>query len=272
MHRPALFFIGSVFAAVLLAAWPAWAADAGATTDKAQPRSRNPRHDPEYQQRSFKGSADAELAYGWLTPLKTATGEKYPLVVCLHGSGGSVKASTVLARQSMREQFPAFVMVPEADRSFTWAKTDVINRRGRTTDLSEKMPVLIEAIQALLKSEAIDPTRVYITGQSMGGIGSWGAITRHPELFAAAVPVCGAWHVEEAPKMAGVPVWAFHGEKDPTVPVQFSRDLTAGITKAGGTAKYTEYPGVGHDSWNKAYEEMEMWKWLFAQHKSSGSK
>jgi predicted peptidase len=76
----------------------------------------------------------------------------------------------------------------------------------------------------------------------VGGVGSWGAIARYPELFAAAAPVCGAWRVEDAAKMAAVPVWAFHGEKDPTVPVHFSRDLTAAITQAGGSAKYTEYP------------------------------
>ena len=70
-------------------------------------------------------------------------------------------------------------------------------------------------------------------------------------------------------KMAAVPVWAFHGEKDPTVPVRFSRDLTAAITKAGGIAKYTEYPGVGHDSWTKACDETEMWKWLFSQRRAA---
>jgi predicted esterase len=68
--------------------------------------------------------------------------------------------------------------------------------------------------------------------------------------------------------MAAVPVWAFHGEKDPTVPVHFSRDLTAAVTQAGGSAKYTEYPGVGHDSWSKAYQETGLWQWLFSQRKS----
>ena len=225
---------------------------------------RNPRCEPEYERREFKGAADAELKYGWLAPLHAKAGAQYPLVICLHGSGGSVKASAVLARQPMREQYPTFVMVPFADRPFTWAKTDVIRRPGAET-MPEKLPVLIEAIRSLMKTEAIDPARIYITGQSMGGVGSWGAIAQHPELFAAAVPVCGAWPVEDVPKMISVPVWAFHGEKVPTVPVKFSRDLTAAIATAGGVAKYTEYPGVGHDSWTKAYDDAEMWAWLFAQ-------
>ena len=228
-------------------------------------QSRNPRYEPEYEHRVFKGAADSELKYGWLAPLNAKAGEKYPLVICLHGAGGSVKASAILARKEMREKYPAFVMVPGADRPFTWAATDVIRRAGGPVNFPEKYPVLIEALRSVMKSEAIDPARIYITGQSMGGVGSWGAIAQHAEIFAAAVPVCGAWKIEDVPKMLGVPVWAFHGEKDPTVPVKFSRDITAAITKAGGTAKYTEYPGVGHDSWTKAYDDAEMWTWLFAQ-------
>jgi len=274
MHVPHISIVIAAIALSLVTPHRSDAADAAATATPApanpQRQTRHPRFEPEYQRCTFKGTGDAELNYGWLAPLKARPGEKYPLVICLHGSGGSVKASAVLARQLMREQYPAFVMVPEADRPFTWAKTDAFSR-GVMENFPEKLPVLIETIQSLLKTEAIDPMRVYITGQSMGGVGSWGAIAQHPELFAAAVPVCGAWNVNDVPKMKSVPVWAFHGEKDPTVPVQFSRDLTAAITKAGGTAKYTEYPGVGHNSWLQAYDEADMWKWLFAQRKSTAA-
>jgi predicted peptidase len=234
-------------------------------------KSRNPGFEPEYIRRTFKGTTDeSELIYGWLAPVQPKAGEKYPLVICLHGAGGTVRASAVLAGKDMREKHPAFVMVPKADLPFAWAKTDLIGRR-RAEDAQEKLPVLIEAIQSLLKTEAIDPARVYITGQSMGGFGSWGAIARHPKLFAAAVPICGGWNVEDAPKMVPVPVWAFHGADDQTVPVQLTRDITAALIKAGGSVKYTEYPGVGHDSWTNAYDDMEMWTWIFAQKKASAS-
>jgi len=89
----------------------------------------------------------------------------------------------------------------------------------------------------------------------MGGVESWGAITRNPELFAAAVPVCDGWRLDDVPKMASAPVWAFHCERDSTEPLQLSRDLKAAITKTGGVAKYTEYPGIGHNSWTKACDE-----------------
>ena len=274
MHVPHLSIAIAATALALGTPHRSDAADAVATATptRANPQAQAPhsRYEQDYQRRTYKGTGDSELNYGWLAPLNAKPGEKFPLVICLHGSGGSVKASAVLAREPMREQYPAFVMVPEADRPFTWAKTDAFSR-GVMENLPEKLPVLIETIQALLKTEAIDPARIYITGQSMGGIGSWGANAQHPKLFAAAVPVCGAWNIDDVPKMKGVAVWAFHGEKDPTVPVHFSRELTEALTKAGGTAKYTEYPGVGHNSWLQAYDEGDMWKWLFAQRKGAAA-
>jgi predicted peptidase len=233
---------------------------------------RSARFEPDYASRTFKGTGDGELIYGWLSPLQPKEGEKYPLVICLHGSGGNSSASGVLVRPEMRQKYPAFVMVPKAETGYVWAKTDLLRRKAASADVKEKLPLLVEAIQSLLKTEAIDPTRVYITGQSLGGIGSWAAIATHPELFAAAVPVCGAWKVEDVPKMIAVPVWAFHGAEDSTVPTHFSRELTDALTKAGGTSKYTEYPGVGHGSWTKAYEEADMWMWLFAQKKGAAAK
>lgn len=237
---------------------------------RCQEPSRKPRYGPEYERRVFKGAADGELNYGWLAPLASKAGEKYPLVICLHGSGGSVRASAILTGPEMRKKYPSFVLVGECDRPFVWAYTDALKRLATPEQKpQEKLPALIAAVRSLIQTEAIDPARIYIIGQSMGGAGSWSAIARHPELFAAAVPICGLWLVEDAPKMAAVPVWAFHGADDRTVPVSFSRDLTAAITKAGGTVKYTEYPGVGHDSWNKACDEPELWPWLFAQKKAT---
>ena len=124
---------------------------------------------------------------------------------------------------------------------------------------------LMEAIDDLVKKHSIDPNRIYITGQSMGGVGTWGIIATHPGKFAAAAPVCGIWRPEDAPKMKGIPVWAFHGEKDTTVPVSGSRDMIAAIRKAGGKPKYTEFPGVGHGSWEPAYAMDEFWTWMFRQ-------
>ena len=118
--------------------------------------------------------------------------------------------------------------------------------------------------------KSIDSSRIYVTGQSMGGTGSFGAIAARPDLFAAAVPVCGGWRPADARKMAGVLVWAFHGLNDQTVPPERSREMIAALDKAGGKTRHTEYEGVGHNSWNRAYGDAELWEWLFAQRRSSG--
>lgn len=208
-----------------------------------------------------------QLHYKWLKPLDQRPGEKYPLLICLHGRGGGIGCSGLLLQPIMRQKYPAFIMMPRADQPAVWTKLNVTLKEGAPPALTgpEKYSLLMEAVRSLVRSEAIDPSRIYITGQSMGGIGTWGAIARNPEMFAAAVPICGAWNPADAPKMKAVPIWAFHGEKDPTVPVHWSRDLIDAVKKAGGTARYTEYPDVGHDSWTKAYLEADMWKWLFDQ-------
>ena len=128
------------------------------------------------------------------------------------------------------------------------------------------MPLVLDVIEKLkAEFKSIDASRVYVTGQSMGGAGSFGAIAARPDLFAAAVPVCGGWNPADAKKMARVAVWAFHGLNDRTVPPERSRDMIAALKKAGGKTKHTEYEGVGHNSWNKAYRDTELWKWLFTQ-------
>jgi predicted peptidase len=105
-------------------------------------------------------------------------------------------------------------------------------------------------------------------GVSMGGFGAWDVVTRHPDKFAAAAPICGGADENKAPLIARLPVWTFHGDKDGVVKTKRSRNMIEALKKAGSTAKYTEYPGVGHDSWNKAFAEPELLPWLFAQKKN----
>jgi predicted peptidase len=131
------------------------------------------------------------------------------------------------------------------------------------------MPELMEALGEVILEIRTDPARIYLTGQSMGGVGTWGLIAEHADRFAAAVPVCGSWVPSEASRMNGVAIWAFHGEKDETVPVSGSRDMIAALkaAKAEPEPKYTEFPGVGHGSWGPAYETEALWEWMFAQKK-----
>ena len=116
--------------------------------------------------------------------------------------------------------------------------------------------------------DRVDLSRVYAAGISMGGYGTWELITRRPEVFAAAVPVCGSGIPDMADKLVNMGIWAFHGEADGTVPPQGTRDMEAAIKAAGGTKmKATYFPGVGHDSWIPAYKTEGLMNWLFSQKK-----
>jgi predicted peptidase len=215
--------------------------------------------------REFKGSNGQTLRYSLFvpTPAESDKSKKPPLVLCLHGAGGNTAAANILADAEMQKKHPCVVMAPACDiKGNRWV--DSTFRQGKNRSVA---PELIEALDAVVKEQNVDPARVYLTGQSMGGVGTWGLIAKHADRFAAAVPVCGIWPPEDAAKMNGVAIWAFHGDKDPTVPVSGSRDMIAALKKAevSPEPKYSELPGVGHGSWGPAYAKPELWDWLFAQ-------
>lgn len=228
---------------------------------QAQPGGAN----AAFQVREFKGTNGETLRYSLFVPAQKS--DSLPLVLCLHGSGGNTAAANVLATAEMQKKHPCIVMAPACDgKSTRWAKSEF---RGGD-EVRSVMPELIETLNAVIAETKADATRLYITGQSMGGMGTWGIIAQHASKFAAAVPVCGIWQTEDAAKMNGVAIWAFHGADDPTVPVSGSRDMIEALKKAAvkPEPKYTEFPGVGHGSWVSAYETVELWEWLFAQRKA----
>ncbi len=112
----------------------------------------------------------------------------------------------------------------------------------------------------------VDPARVYLTGLSMGGFGSWNLASRHPDWFAALVPICGGGDPSHAAELAKIPTWAFHGADDKVVPPSLSQQMIEAIRAAGGKPQYTELPGVGHDSWTPAYKDPNgVLPWMFEQ-------
>ena len=119
------------------------------------------------------------------------------------------------------------------------------------------------------KNYKVDANRIYLTGLSMGGGGAWSLAVANPDLWAAVVPICGAGGAKAADmeKIKDLPCWVFHGDADPTVKVTVSRDLVAALKKAGSSVKYDEFPGVGHNSWDRAYAKDELYTWLLAQSK-----
>lgn len=220
--------------------------------------------------REFRGANGQTLRYSLFAPMLKKSDKvaaKLPLVLCLHGGGGNTAAANVLAGTELQQKHPCVIMAPACDgRTTRWVKSTF----GRRQDARPVLPELLESLDAVIAEFNVDPARVYVTGQSMGGVGTWGLLAGHGDRFAAAVPVCGIWSPQDAAKMNGVAIWAFHGDMDPTVPVSGSRDMIAALKKAGVTPepRYTELAGVGHGSWGQAYGSSEMWDWLFAQRRS----
>jgi predicted peptidase len=127
--------------------------------------------------------------------------------------------------------------------------------------------LVYEAIVSLNKEVGLDAKRRYVTGISRGGYGTWNFIMTRPDLFAAAIPVCGGGTARISPGVAEIAVWAFHGEKDKNVPVAGSRDMISALKKAGGHPRYTEFANEGHSIWDRASTTPGLWDWLFAQRK-----
>ncbi len=219
-----------------------------------------------FEKSEFEASSGDKLRYALLKPIKVEAGKKYPLVIALHGAAGrgaknwlrNSAANAALGKPEMREKFPCYVIAPVTEKSETWRKVGSLAGKERLSDV-------FELIDHLLKDLPIDRKRIYVTGQSMGGAGTYAAIAARPDFFAAAVPVCGRHKVEDAKIFVNTPIWIFHGAKDKTVDVKNSREMIEALKKAGGSPKYTEYPKAGHNSWTPAYNTDELWKWMFEQ-------
>jgi len=226
------------------------------------------------EKKTFTDAPGATLNYRLLKPAEIDAGKKYPLVVFLHGGGERGDDNTAqlvhgireFAAASHRQKYPCFLIAPQSPRDKTWADNKWTTKEHALPEKPvEPMRLTLELIDSLVKEFPIDADRIYITGLSMGGYGTWDALVRRPNFFAAAVPVCGGADVKMAVAIKHVPVWVFHGDKDAAVPVSRSREIVEALKKAGGKPKYTEYLGVGHKSWEAAYADPALHEWLFAQ-------
>lgn len=203
---------------------------------------------------------------------------KYPLVIFLHGSGerGSDNEAqlkwgvTAFATDQNMMLHPALVVAPQCPEKMSWSNFT----RGKTSvetrlepNPSKPMELVIGLIHELIKKLPVDTNRIYITGLSMGGFGTYDAIERYPGLFAAAVPVCGGGDPSRAATIAKIPIWIVHGSEDPAVNPSFSLEMLEALTKAGAHPGFTQYPEVGHFSWLGAYSDALILEWLFRQHK-----
>lgn len=227
-----------------------------------------------YLEKTFTGTR-GNLPYRILSPAVIEPDTTYPLILFLHGAGErgddnkrqSYHGGKLFLAKKNRGKFPAFVVFPQCPNGKRWVEVNwgAPEPHQQPAEPSEPMSLVMELVPELEKTLPVDASRVYLMGLSMGGFGTWDLAARHPDWFAAVVPICGGADNSTAKALAKIPIWAFHGDQDNVIPVGRTRSMVEALRQAGGTPKYTEYPGVAHNSWFKAFAEPDLLPWLFAQ-------
>lgn len=187
--------------------------------------------------------------------------QRWPLILFLHGAGERgddlerVKIHGIIKVAQARPDFPFIAVAPQCPQNRVWS------------DYLETLAHLLDEVSA---RHAVDADRVYLTGLSMGGYGSWHLATEYPQRFAAVVPICGGGHhlygfPERVCALREVPVWAFHGARDAVVPLRESEALVESLRACGGDVRLTIYPDAEHDSWTRTYDNPALYEWFLAQ-------
>jgi predicted peptidase len=202
------------------------------------------------------------LRYGWFKPAHYDNKKLYPLIVYLHGSRDTVSRDNHWYQETIQKEHPAFVLTPKCEEPDQgWGNT----WNAGHTPATAKTLKLIDSLVAIYP---IDVNRLYLYGISMGGFGVFSIVAKEKGKFAAAYAVCGGSDVKAADQLLQTPMWIFHGEADDVVPVRLSQDVYKEMIRLGATnVKYTEYPGVKHNSWENVGQEKTLPSWLFSQRK-----
>ncbi len=205
-----------------------------------------------------------------------ADGSKVPLVFFLHGAGerGTNNQSQLvhgvgdLVRWLNQHEKGYRLIAGQVPFGKRWVE---VNWGAKSHTMPEKpsetMSLLLEMLDAQLLDPTIDLKRIYVTGISMGGYGTWDLISRRPDVFAAALPICGGGDMSQAAKIARIPIWTFHGSADGAVPVCRSRNMVSVLWANGSNAHYREYPDAGHAVWVETYKDKRVLAWFFKQKK-----
>lgn len=201
---------------------------------------------------------DGPLPYLRYLP-QVQPGANLPLLLFLHGSGKRGGDLAHVADEGVSDILahlpePTLVLVPQCPDESRWTEH-------------------LGALEAILDDTAaqhpVDTKRVYLTGLSLGGQGTWSLAAHAPQRFAALAPVCGRSNPADAGKLKDHPIWVFHGDRDEVVPLSESAGMVEALREFGSTVQFTIFPATGHDSWTPAYTEPNLYTWLFAQRRSS---
>jgi predicted peptidase len=236
-----------------------------------------------FQKQEFIQGKDT-LRYRILFPENYEAAKKYPLVIFLHGAGERgkdnnkqlVNGAALFLKPENRKNFPAIVLFPQCPPKPGYWSSVILDATKKpyvfdfnySRPLTQPLQSTIKLVQDLIDENKIDTMRIYIMGLSMGGMGALEAVYNYPNLFAAAIPICGGGDVKVfTEKQTKTPFWFFHGDMDAVVEVKYSREMVAHLKALKAVVKYTEYPNVNHNSWDNAFAEPELLKWLFSKSK-----
>lgn len=212
--------------------------------------------DQEFTAKDEAGN-EVKIRYWLYLPAKHDGKTKLPLLMFLHGSGEKGDDLEVVKKHG-----PPKVCTTQPDWQFITVSPQCAKDKRWEADLLAKL------VDHVATQQNADEKRLYLTGLSMGGSGTWSLIAKNPDKFAAAVPMCGRGNESAAEKLVSLPIWIFHGAKDTGSPVSLSQTMFDAIKKAGSEKiKLTIDPNAGHDCWTKAYGDPDLYKWLLEQHK-----
>ncbi len=220
----------------------------------------------------------SKLPYRLKTPAQLKANQKYPITIFLHGSGEKGTDNDAQLRNGVLSfmepsddsQREGFLLVPQCPPNDRWSEMDYTRPAKFQKSPTSAMKALIELIdKILLEHPEIDRDRIYLCGLSMGASGSYDLLIRRPELFAAAIPVCGAADIDKVSVWKHIPVWIFHGRRDDVVPVYYSRNVHSKLKSLHVDSKFTEYKTLKHNCWDQAFYQPETLEWLFSQKKNS---
>jgi predicted peptidase len=219
--------------------------------------------------RSYHSPTGETMQYRLFVPPSYNPTNKYPLVLWLHNalgrgddnlaqiSGTNTLGTHIWTTPENQQKYAAFVLAPQVSETKAWARP-----HAQAPPVSIRLA--LEILDSVEKEYSIDLARVYVAGQSMGGEGVWAALAAAPGHFAAAIALCRYGFDDMIPRVAKTPVWIFQGDSDEIVPVERARQWVAALCQAGGSPKYTEIPGWGHNVWEKAFADSEVVPWLFS--------
>ena len=236
----------------------------------------------QYLHKEYISTSGDTLIYRLLEPENMTAGTRYPLVIFLHGVGerGSdnqaqlVHGGNMFLNPKVRDEHPAYIMYPQCPETAAWSNThrseneppENKSRFPMAPEITAPMQSLIELIEGFAGQDDIDISRIYVMGLSMGGMGTFDLICRRPDLFAAAVPICGGVNPQRIANVnPDLKISIYHGDKDNAVSVDFSREVYKALKAIGKEPRYIEFPGCGHNAWDPALNDPELLNWMFSQ-------